>query len=100
MHPKQKIHKNKKHLEWIRQKPCLICRSPGPNDSHHVWNSGKKNHGNDFLVVPLCRTCHSDYHHLGHNKFEEKWNVNLRDEIINLLSEFIDEEKTNQKYEI
>lgn len=90
-HPKQKIHKNENYLKWIRKKPCLVCRRPGPSDAHHCWNSGKKNHGNDFLAVPLDRCCHSEYHQRGHNNFESKWNVDLKDEIINLLSEYLDE---------
>ncbi len=91
-HPKQKIHRCKKYLEWIRKKNCLVCGAPGPSDPHHVWNSGKKNHGNDFLALPLCRRDHQDYHQHGHDAFEAKWNVDLKDEIINLLSEFLDEE--------
>ena len=91
MHPKQKIHKSKSYLKWIRQKQCLTCGAPGPNDAHHVWHTGKKNHGNDYLAVPLCRGCHTaenhSYHRLGHKQFQVFWNVDMKDEIINLLSE-------------
>jgi hypothetical protein len=95
MHPKQKIHKNKDYLAWIRRKPCLACGKKGPNDAHHVWNSGKKNSGNDFLAAPLCRSHHTfdatAYHNMGHDKFEYLWNIDFKDEIINLLTEYLEE---------
>lgn len=95
MHPKQKIFKNKKYLAWIRKKNCLVCNMLPPNDAHHVWNSGKKNHGNDLLAVPLCRKHHTfgadAYHLTSHDIFEFTHNLDLKDEIINLLSEYIDE---------
>lgn len=101
MHPKQVVHINKNYLKWIRKKSCLVCGAPGPNDAHHVWNSGKKNHGNDFLAVVLCRSHHtfsdSAYHNLGHKKFEELWNIDLKDEIINLLSEYIEGNENGTK---
>jgi len=94
VHPKQKVHINKKYLAWIREKPCLVCGKPGGNDAHHVWNSGKKNHGNDFLGISLCRKCHTfgphAYHNIGHDRFEAFWNLDLKDEIINYLSEYIE----------
>ena len=95
MHPKQVVHINKKYLKWIRKKPCLVCGKQWPNDAHHVWNSGGKNYGNDMLAVPLCRGCHTfgkeAYHNIGHSAFERFHNKDLKDEIINLLSEYIEE---------
>lgn len=94
MHPKNKIFKSQKYLEWIRKKACVTCGMPGPSVAHHVWHTGRKNHGNDYLAVPLCPCCHTSgpmaYHVLEHEKFEEKWNVDLRDEIINLVAEYAD----------
>ena len=100
MHPKQKVHLNKKYLDWIRDKRCLVCGKPGRNEAHHVWNSGKKNHGNDFLGVPLCGKCHTfgpnAYHNIGHEKFESFWNLDFKDEIINYLSDYLDEISSHQ----
>ena len=94
MHPKQKVHLDKKYLAWIRTKPCLACGATEGIQAHHCWCSGKKNHGNDRLVVPLCVSCHTfgkhAYHNIGHERFEEHWNLDLKDEIINYLSEYLE----------
>ena len=97
MRPNYVICKNKKYLEWIRQKPCTVCKRPGPSDPHHAYNSGKKDYGNDALAMPLCREHHtagpSSYHELGPRTFEEVWNIDLRDELLCLLSEYLDKRK-------
>lgn len=97
MHPKQKIHIDKKYLAWIRTKPCLACGKMGESQAHHTWHAGKKNHGNDFVAIPTCVSCHTfgkyAYHNIGHAKFEEYWNLDLKDEIINYLSEYMEKMK-------
>lgn len=97
MFPKYVICNNKKYLSWIRQKPCAVCQRPGPSDAHHAFNAGKKNHGNDALAMPLCREHHTAgaqaYHRLEARRFEEFWNVDLKDELLCLLSEFLNEGK-------
>ena len=94
MHPKHHIYQDKAYLKWIRQKPCLVCRKEGPNDAHHVWHTGRKNGGNDGLAVPLCREHHTankfSYHELEHDKFEDLWNIDLKDEIICFLLEYLE----------
>lgn len=74
--------------DWIRAKACLIC-DRRPVDKHHVFHARR----NAFLVVPLCREHHSfgpdAYHTVEHNKFEEIFKIDLQNEIIKLLSEFI-----------
>lgn len=93
MNPKYQPCSNKKYLSWIRKKNCRTCGAPGPVDAHHVFNSGKKNYGNDALAMPLCRKCHSQYHSIEAKAFEVFWNIDLKDECLNLLAEFIDEGK-------
>lgn len=94
MNPKYVTSKNKKYLEWIRNKNCRTCGALGPVDAHHVFNSGKKNYGNDALALNLCRRCHAQYHQIEARRFEEFWNIDLKDEVICLLSEFLNEEKS------
>ena len=56
-----------KYLAWLRNKPCVICRCPPPNDPAHVsfadMTIGKEHRGkgmkaHDKWALPLCR-----YHH-------------------------------------
>lgn len=43
----------------VKQLPCAICGTPGPNDAHHC-QSGRfgKAKASDFDVIPLCPPCH------------------------------------------
>ena len=90
MHPKQQKHINKDYLTWIKTKQCLICAYPAPIDAHHVWNSGGK-HGNDYLTIPLCRLHHTDYHAHGVDTFAINHNIDYWHEIVNRLSQYIEE---------
>jgi len=92
MNPKYATCQNKKYLAWIRKKNCRTCGVPGPVDAHHVFCAGKKGYGNDALALNLCRKCHSQYHSIEWRAFEEFWNLDLKDEVICLLSEFLDED--------
>lgn len=48
--------KLKDYIERIKSLPCVVCGAYPPNDCHHV-KEGDRRVG-DFLVMPLCRTCH------------------------------------------
>lgn len=99
--PKQIIHKDLKYEDWIRDKPCLICQRPPRSEAHHCWHTGRKNGGNSYLAVPLCTYHHtfgSDaYHVVEAKRFQEIHNKDLKDEIINLLSEYIESLKNDKK---
>lgn len=97
MHPKNHVYHNKKYLDWIRGKECLCCGRPPRSEAHHVWNSGGKKAPNDYLTVPLCPKDHTfgrhAYHRIGHKAFEEFWNIDLKDWIINFQSEYLNERR-------
>lgn len=90
MRPKDKCFENKKYEAFIRKQQCLICGSPDVV-GHHVEHARR----NCYLLVPLCVGCHTfgkkAYHVLERRLFEEEHKINLDWEIINLLSEFINE---------
>ena len=52
----------KRHIERVKQLPCVICRLPGPSDAHHVI-SGRygSRKASDFEVISLCKRHHQ--HH-------------------------------------
>jgi hypothetical protein len=93
MNPKNKVYENKKYEAFIRKKSCIIC---GNNQVqlHHTWHARR----NVYSGIPLCVEHHmpgfpGSYHQVEKNKFEEIHSVCLEWEIINLLSEFIQESK-------
>ena len=83
---------SKKYLEYIKEKPCLVCGKM-PVDPHHmeaVGMGGANRDGfKDYSCVPLCRIHHSEYHQNGIHKFEEKYQVNLWKDAFNLLRRYL-----------
>ncbi len=91
--PKYKTCKNRKYEKFIRSKSCVICGT-FPVDLHHIDHARR----NAVYTVPLCQFHHrpgfpQSYHQLERRRFEELHNINLDWIVINLLSEFLDEEK-------
>jgi hypothetical protein len=78
--------KSKKHIEFIRDLPCIITGKPNP-DPHHVL---RKSQGlNDYLTVPLCHELHHELHNIGVKSFSEKYNIDFKDALIAKLVERI-----------
>ena len=53
-----------KYLKWVREQPCVVCRSV-PCDAHHIRKAGISGMGMkapDNLVYPLCRSHHNMRH--------------------------------------
>ncbi len=62
-----KRHRNKEHLRFVAQQPCLICART-PSDPHHLRFAQPRALGrkvSDEFVVPLCRTHHRALHRVG-----------------------------------
>ena len=56
------------HLGRVRQLPCLVCGSPGPNHAHHIQfaeHRGLSQKVGDQWTVPLCGMCHHELHNTG-----------------------------------
>ena len=57
--------RNQKHLNRVRQLPCLVCSSPPQNHAHHIQFAEQRGFGQkvgDQWVVPLCAVCHHKLH--------------------------------------
>jgi hypothetical protein len=87
MKPRWKKFEDRKYVSWIKKKVCCLCKNDNP-DAHHVYRSA-----NDYSCIPLCRGHHREYHDIEREKFERGYKINLDWEIINLLSEYIQENK-------
>lgn len=77
-------HENKKYLQFIRKKPSIVS---GQTEcvAHHVL----PHHSNDLYTVPLTWSEHSEIHFIGHESFEKKYNINIDQEVMRLMGEFI-----------
>ena len=71
---------SKKYLDYIRNKPCLVCGSI-PCDPDHLEARGmggaNRSVYKDYSSVPLCRIHHTERHQAGNEKFENKYGINL-----------------------
>jgi len=69
------------YLAWIRAQGCLIDGKR--SDVDHVkargWEESKRN---DYLALPLCREHHVERGQIGNQKFEEKYQINLYEELL------------------
>ncbi len=65
MKPKRIV--DKKLLNEIKAKPCVVCGKQGPNDAHHLKTV--KSGGDDVRtnLLSLCRQCHIKIHAKGLN---------------------------------
>lgn len=62
---------NKKHLNWIRSLPCLVCGKWPPNQAHHLLTNVNRGMGlkaSDDYTLPLCMDCHSQLHLNGNER--------------------------------
>jgi hypothetical protein len=65
--PEPKRHRNKEHLRFVAQQPCLVCGRT-PSDPHHLRFAQARALGrkvSDEFVVPLCRSHHRALHRVG-----------------------------------
>jgi len=76
--PKQEFIRDKKHLKWIRELPCVICGEMGCDAAHIRINShaGGGRKPADNRVLPLCSYrspedigCHRKQHNTSEVKF-------------------------------
>jgi len=64
--------RDKEHLKFVGQQPCLIC-SRIPSDAHHLRFAQLRALGrkvSDEFTVPVCRTHHREIHRFGD---EQAW---------------------------
>jgi hypothetical protein len=70
--PEPRRLRDKAHLKFVAQQPCLICGRT-PSDAHHVRFAQPRALGrkvSDEFTVPVCRTHHREIHRHGN---EEGW---------------------------
>jgi hypothetical protein len=66
-HPEPRRLRDREHLRFVMQQPCLICGRT-PSDSHHLRFSQPRALGrkvSDEFTVPLCRGHHREVHRCG-----------------------------------
>lgn len=54
------MSKASKHMERVKSMSCGVCGAHGPSDAHHILEGRIPSRKSpDWLVVPLCKGCHT-----------------------------------------
>lgn len=75
--------KDKKHLDWIRQQPCVICGDNTTVEAAHIRTQklelGKDDFGcgrpSDKWCLPLCGQHHREQHSMNEMAFWKKYEI-------------------------
>lgn len=54
-----------KYLALVRGMCCVACGASGPSHAHHWGPRGMGQKTTDFRTVPLCVSCHQEFHDTG-----------------------------------
>lgn len=69
--PKPSRYRDKVYLDYIRMRPCCLCRANPPSRPHHlsfISGTGQGTKPSDLYTVPLCDICHRTVHDKGQMK--------------------------------
>jgi len=87
--PKPCTHRSKKYLAFIRTKRCLVCNNDQTVPHHEkLGMGGTAIKPPDANCVPLCVKCH-DRHENENSQLWESENIDIKLEIIKLLTEYL-----------
>lgn len=53
---------DKDYTDWLRAQPCNQCGKQAGCDPHHRTGAGMGMRSHDHKAIPLCRTCHTEFH--------------------------------------
>jgi hypothetical protein len=86
---KKIIYRSTRYLQFIRQQKCIVCSSCH-SEPHHIQTAGKGIKCSDLLTVPLCRFHHTECHTIGRKTFQEKHNIDFKEEVIKYMKMYIE----------
>ncbi len=67
---------SKDRCAWVQAQPCIICGLM-PSENAHITSDGAGRKADARQIVPLCRTCHLEFHQHGRAEFEHAYEINL-----------------------
>lgn len=85
----QSAPRSSDYLAWLHHFPCPI-NGTLPVDAHHA--SGTRGGGqkaSDYGAIPLDHELHMEYHNIGRESFEKKYNVDMEELTLNYLHRYI-----------
>jgi ERF superfamily len=92
---KARPRRDKRHLEYVASKPCLLC-GRAPSDAHHLRHAEPRALGrkvSDEFTVPLCRIHHRQLHDRGD---ERAWWEELKINPVSLAQQLWNETRPSR----
>lgn len=81
--------RSKSYKDWLHLQPCCI-HGTLPVDMHHaVGLRGMGQKASDFGAIPLSHDLHMEYHNIGEQSFEKKYNVSMLELAYNYLHKYL-----------
>ena len=83
------------YLEFIRKQIyCCICLKTTPVEPHHLkaigmGNNRKKENERHYTAIPVCRTCHREYHDKGEKFQVDKYKMNHWKELSQYIRKYL-----------
>ncbi len=99
MIPKPRTARSRRYRNYVSGQDCVGCLKNGPSDPHHLESGAMGMQKSDYILVPLCRKCHTLYHSKGQRWFEDSFGVNLYRQALFCLERYITEELNIQEIE-
>ena len=88
--PRKNLRKDYK--TWIRKQPCILT-GLFEVDPHHLkgikYGSAMGLKSNDEFIVPIMHELHQELHLIGIDSFQEKYDICLEDQLIELHKRFM-----------
>ena len=88
-----------KYLQYLReQDTCSLCYKRTPIEPHHIDQIGmgrdrKKALREHYTAIAVCRSCHTEWHNLGKNRYCAKHQINPYEIALYWLSKFLIKER-------
>ena len=80
---------DEQYLAEIREESCIVCHKSPVDPDHIQARQWRESNRNDYFVLPLCRDCHTERGTMGDTRFQEKWQINLWQEIAKRLAPMV-----------
>ncbi len=87
---KQKVYRSTGYRLYVANLPCCVSDSTAQlNDPHHIKGRGYGGSVkcSDMFIIPLCHELHSEFHQIGWESFEKKYNMNQIEHVMATLEQ-------------
>lgn len=88
---KKPPYKNEFYIEYLRDLGCCVtgCSENCDFTPHHMETGGMGMKGSDLITLRICGIHHTELHLIGPGKFQDKYKVNIFQEIVRAWHDYV-----------